>query len=436
MSNTDYSPNLLMSTKGMTHADWEQKRGTLRVEYNGYQVPTCGGSDAAVIVLGTGKFGRTKLDLYNTKVGLTPVSPAEEEQIKSRIVFDAGHFLENAVAILFEYQTGYKAYAFDWMVQHPKYPFLVGNVDRLYRAHGIKYPKGILECKTTGEHNPAWNAGGVPIEYPVQVAEYLSIMNLPEAYIACLKVSEALRAVAGIIYQMVHVYESFPKKLIAEMNDAVTGLHDPMVTPFIPVFLGALNGEFRVPSNWVRALDDAVGDNFLLRRIERDEALEKMLVSKTKKFWDEHIVPGIPPTLAGEKASAASATIHKWIAPKKDSKAILLPDGGKLEAAFEEISELKAQKKELNVRTKAIDERIETLSVPFLEALNGAKEASFVGDEGTIYDVSNVPPKERTSIPSKNLQKLKVQFPYIYKKYAETSQGKPSLKIKERRQKK
>lgn len=432
----NFNPMNLIKTEGMTHAEWEKVRKNLTVDYNGKQVPTCGGSDAAVIVLGTGKFGRTKLDLYNTKIGLTPtpVSGGSADSPDSRIIFDAGHFLESLVAEIFAYRTGYEIFKYEYMVQHPNVPFLVGNVDRLYKMPGVNVPKGVLEIKTTSENNPGWNGGGIPEEYVVQVAEYMSIMNLPEARIACLKISETLRAVAGTVYQMVRVFESLPQKFVSDMYDTLKGLHDPMVEPFIPVFLGALSGEFVPPENesWVKTISDAVGDAFILRAIERDETLEGELISKTTKFWDEHIVPGIPPTLDDEKGSAAIATYNKWIAPKA-APAILLPNGGALEAAYDIITDCKEQKKALNQRAKVLDGRIEKETVKILEALNGAKKATFIGNDG-VYDVSYERGKPRVSIPKDNLQRLENQFPYVYDKFAETKEGTASLKVKKRKE--
>ena len=101
----NFNPKNLIKTEGMTHAEWEKVRKNLTVDYNGKQVPTCGGSDAAVIVLGTGKFGRSKLDLYNTKIGMTPVSGGSADSPQSRIIFDAGHFLESLVAEIFAYRN-------------------------------------------------------------------------------------------------------------------------------------------------------------------------------------------------------------------------------------------------------------------------------------------------------------------------------------------
>ena len=207
-----------------------------------------------------------------------------------------------------------------------------------------------------------------------------------------------------------------------------------MVEPFIPVFLGALSGEFVPPENesWVKTISDAVGDAFILRTIERDEALEGELISKTTKFWDEHIVPGIPPTLDDEKGSAAIATYNKWIAPKA-APAILLPNGVELEATYDIITDCKEQKKALNQRVKVLDGRIEKETVKILEALNGAKKATFIGNDG-VYDVSYERGKPRVSIPKDNLQRLENQFPYVYDKFAETKEGTASLKVKKRKE--
>ena len=90
----NYAPKLYCSTANMTEEEWENERRK-----------ALGGSDMAV-VLGMSPFDGTRLSVYNEKIGKKAVEPISD---KTRVIFDSGHFLENMVADLFSYRTGYDA---------------------------------------------------------------------------------------------------------------------------------------------------------------------------------------------------------------------------------------------------------------------------------------------------------------------------------------
>lgn len=126
----NYSPKLYCSTAKMTEEEWKNERRK-----------ALGGSDMAV-VLGLSPFEGTRLSVYNEKTGKKPVEPMED---KTRVIFDSGHFLENMVANLFDYRSGYETYEVKAMFEHPRHPFLRGNIDRFYRRHGEKAPLADLD---------------------------------------------------------------------------------------------------------------------------------------------------------------------------------------------------------------------------------------------------------------------------------------------------
>ena len=181
----NYSPKMYCATADMTEEEWENERRK-----------ALGGSDMAV-VLGMSPFEGTRLSVYNEKIGKKAVEPISD---KTRIVFDSGHFLENMVANLFAYRSGYEVYEVKAMFEHPRHPYLRGNIDRFYRRHGEQAPLGFLECKTTSEFNSGWECDNIPIHYKIQLATYMSILNMEVCQIACLKLPESLRWVAGILY--------------------------------------------------------------------------------------------------------------------------------------------------------------------------------------------------------------------------------------------
>lgn len=426
MIDKNYVPELLHVTKGLTPSEWEALRASN---------VSCGGSEAAIPTLKSGKFGRTEFDLYCTKVG-APNGFSPEITTQSRIIFDSGHFLENLVAQLFGFRTGYEVYKLDAMFRHPFHKVMVANPDRFYRHFAQKEPLGVLELKTTSEYNEDWDNDGVPLEYLIQVTFYQSVLNLDNAYIACLKISETLRWVAGIIYSMQSVFGKLPANVLGDIKDQLYSLNDKSVEPFVPMVLSAIDGEFSVPKHMLEDCSDAIGDAFILREIQRDEELEEIIIDRVEKFWNNHIIPKVPPTLSGENAKAAIATLNKWMPSHNINPPVCLSsqtDISKLCSYYSEMEELKKRKQRLSSRVKEIDAEIERLSVPFIEALKlqGVNNGFFVsGDEK--YDVS-YERTTRTSVPKKNLTLLKAQYPDAYDAVVQEKAGEPSLKIKKKK---
>lgn len=156
---------VLASTANMTRQEWlETRTGGI------------GGSDAAV-VLGLNKW-KTPFELWLEKTGQIPLQESQSEAAYW------GSVLEDLVAKEFEIRTGKKVRRRNAMFQHPDYPFLIANVDRM-----IVGEKAVLECKTTSSYNAKeWQDDEIPAPYIVQVQHYLGVLG-PEyekAYIAVL----------------------------------------------------------------------------------------------------------------------------------------------------------------------------------------------------------------------------------------------------------
>ena len=163
-----YSPVVLCNTEGMSEQEWL-----------GWRRNGIGGSDAGT-VFGVNPY-RTKRDLYFDKIGVEPVEPKDDFPV---LPLRWGHALEPVIADEFAHTTGLKVRVDKNMYQHPLYPFMVADVDRL-----IDLPDGttgILEIKTA---NPAasykWADGGIPYSYELQVRHYMAVMNIDVAYICC-----------------------------------------------------------------------------------------------------------------------------------------------------------------------------------------------------------------------------------------------------------
>lgn len=156
---------VLANTADMTHEEWLQTR-----------TKGLGGSDAS-IVLGLNRW-KTPFELWLEKTGQVIPESSQSEAAYW------GTVMEDIVAKEFENRTGKKVRRRNATFQHPEYPFLIANVDRL-----VVGEKAILECKTTSAYNAEeWHGDDVPAPYLVQVQHYLGVLG-PEyekAYIAVL----------------------------------------------------------------------------------------------------------------------------------------------------------------------------------------------------------------------------------------------------------
>ncbi|MBG9769464.1 YqaJ viral recombinase family protein [Bacillus vallismortis] len=152
-----------MPTDNMTEDQWlEARRAGI------------GGSDAAAIA-GLSKW-KTPMSVYLDKLGQAP-----QEHITSEAAY-WGHIHEETVAREFSKRTGKKVRRRKAILQHPDYPFMLANVDRL-----VVGERAGLECKTASEYlKSEWDGEEVPDAYLVQCQHYMAVTGLSAWWIAVL----------------------------------------------------------------------------------------------------------------------------------------------------------------------------------------------------------------------------------------------------------
>ncbi|TXH47446.1 MAG: hypothetical protein E6Q97_27045 [Desulfurellales bacterium] len=134
-----------------------------------------GGSDAAAC-LGLSRW-KSPLAVWALKTGT--ISP---EDISEQLPVKLGVRLEEAVAELFEEQTGKVVNRVNRTITHPKYDFLRANIDRK-----VLKEDAILECKTTSAWKAKeWDGEEVPREYVIQALHYLAVTGAAKCYVAVL----------------------------------------------------------------------------------------------------------------------------------------------------------------------------------------------------------------------------------------------------------
>ena len=332
----------VVDTSGLSEEDWL-----------GYRRQGIGGSDVAAI-MGVSPFA-TLRDLYNDKCGNPDVIQTEDNWVAKEV----GHRLEDLVAKIFAYKTGYKVFAVRKLFRHPFHSFMQANVDFF-----VELPDGsiaILECKTTNYNSKEkWNDGAVPVNYEWQCRHYMAVMNLSCAYIACL-----------------------------------------------------------------------YGNNeneFVYRRIDRDEVIEADMIEMEAHFWNEHVLKRIEPpyTESGDLVLESIRRHYGELDPTVD--AVILPTS--MAVKLEQYLDLAAQKSLLSQQIKELDEQMKIAYAPIVDVMKTSCSAVCVFGSNT-YEVRNKP-VFRTSISKDKLQKLEETHPDLYSEYTETTEGRRfSVKRKE-----
>lgn len=133
------------------------------------------GSSDAPAVLGRSRW-KTQLAIWAEKTG--QYVPEDEPTLQKKL----GIRLEEVVAELFMEATGKTVRRANDRRVHPKYPFLVAQIDRT-----VVDEDSILECKTaTAWKAKEWEGEEIPQEYIIQCHHQLAVTGKNRCYIAVL----------------------------------------------------------------------------------------------------------------------------------------------------------------------------------------------------------------------------------------------------------
>lgn len=142
------------------------------------------------------------------------------------------------------------------------------------------------------------------------------------------------------------------------------------------------------------------GQRFVHKRIERDDELIQQLIEIERDFWENHVVPCVPPEMDG---STASTELLKRMYPEGKPNTINLPsEAGEL---IETLDLLNEELKALEIRKAECENR--------LKAMLGENEIGKFGDRLVTWK----------NITSKRIDtnRLKKEKPDIYEQYLTTS---------------
>ena len=341
--NFDYRPMAVIDDiDNITHEEWLVSR-----------MKGIGGSDAGAI-LGVNRY-TSPYEVALKKIGVLADTETSPEQ---QYTLDFGHSMEPLMLDYYQKITGFRVFTDRAQYCHPDYPFMLADCDGF-----AELPDGQvigLELKTYNyEQKALWKSGvygkdGIikNPEYAVQVAHYMSVMNL----------------------------ERFD--LLAQCGNSAK---DMVIVTFY-----------------------------------RDCDFEAYMITEEKRFWENLEAGILPPAVTvGERSYER---IVDSLTEKRDAGRIELPDT--VQENLEEIRSLQEEKSELNAQIKKLEERLNAVRIPVIEALGGHEEGkcgkyivTFRGAEKSSVDAD----------------RFRLTYPELYPQFLKTALTKPVMRIKEER---
>lgn len=198
----------LVSTKNLSREEWLSVRGG-----------GIGSSDAAAAV-GISPY-KSPLELWLEK---TERQPAPDLAANDAVFW--GTALEHIIATVYAERTGTKVRKLNAVLQHPQYPFMLANLDRV-----VQHPtdgSGILEVKTAGLHSAMFWEEGVPDSYQCQVLHQLAVTGKDWCDVAVLIAGQDFRVYRIVrddakIYDLIQREDKFWQCVIDDVPPPVDG---------------------------------------------------------------------------------------------------------------------------------------------------------------------------------------------------------------------
>lgn len=154
----------ILDKRKMTEADWQNYRGTQQ---------GIGGSEVATI-LGVNPY-KSRFELWLEKTGQSPRANVDNQFV------EWGNLLEPVIRDKFRKETGFTVMKSNFVLQHDTHDFMIANLDGIVLDPNFG-GRGVLEIKTTSEHNKKQWEDGCPIHYMAQIQHYLCVTGYEYAY--------------------------------------------------------------------------------------------------------------------------------------------------------------------------------------------------------------------------------------------------------------
>ena len=160
-------------------------------------------------------------------------------------------------------------------------------------------------------------------------------------------------------------------------------------------------------------------NDFVWRKIERDLDEEENNILQLQDFWNRYVINRMEPPLT-EKPDMVLAALSRYFGPA-DKSAPTVTVGVEFIPALENLLAMKAQKKDLDAKARALDGQIKRAYAPIAELMGTACNA-VCESNGVKYQIS-FDPSYREGIPKDSLSKLRAQHPEVYEDFVQTTES-------------
>lgn len=306
-----------------------------------------GGSDLAA-VFGCSRF-MSNLELYYKKIGKKP-RIVEDDPIKE-VILAYGHACEDVCAQAWQLRyPEWDIRSDETIYNHPRFPFLSANLDRVIRGEDGCWMVGEIKCPVVSEAEQMWWNDGkdlldyqkmiVPLEYELQVRLYMAILGIWQARFA-------------VMFSPTHI---------------------------------------------------------IYRRVVRDLDKEAAILKACDDFWNNHVLCEVPPDIINnEKNPLLALDAVKRFSPKPKDAAVRLPVS--LENTAVSFMELTARKQKLAKEEDELKKQLAVLSVKIGTALGESTKGYIDCTDGSTVEIKFNPQNGRRSI---DYNKLKEDYPDAY----------------------
>ena len=159
--------------------------------------------------------------------------------------------------------------------------------------------------------------------------------------------------------------------------------------------------------------------DFVYRRIERDLDIEEMLINAECDFWNNSVLAKVPPVYT-ESADLALESIRKFCG-NADTTLPKIGFNPNCEKLLKEYLELKEMKAKIDKTSKELKERMDAISVPFVDKLGQYCKAECETKDAKYEITYN--PRYTTGIKKDKLELFKNEHPDLYDKYVTTTES-------------
>ncbi len=233
--------------------------------------------------------------------------------------------------------------------------------------------------------------------YPFMIADVDFFVELPDGTTAILEIKTTN-------YNAKNKWWDNKKKIIP-LNYELQGRHYMAVMNLDRVYYCCLYGNSE--------------EEVIIRHIDRDLAYESELIALEENFWVNHVLAQVPPPYT-ENGDLILKSVHRHFGAA-DPQTPEMVLSKRCSAEIARYLELQQIKSELEVHVKSLGEQMTKIKGIIADEMGKRCSASCVID-GVNYAIT-FNPVPKPVIDKKNLAKLEIQYPEVYKQFVTVSES-------------